>query len=165
MINKSLFEATCQITDLARTAQALRIDDAIKQGYHQQMNTIQFWEYFATLRLDFGRQSGKSSYIAKHAQPGDIVLVESASLKDNMKRSLACNMNDDVHVACAVGFAAGIRTQGTIPQGATIWIDDANWTFQVSGGIRFRDILCEVAVRSNAYTPGVGSDIRFVCLG
>lgn len=165
-MDTKIFEATGLIVDLARQAQDIRISNAKECGYHQQMNTIEFWEYFATLKMDFGRQSGKSRYIATHAKSGDVILVDRSCLVDNMRRTLACHQIDDVHVTTVVGFASGRGKQKTIPQGATIWIDDASYAFRYAlGGITFRDVLCEAAVRSNAYAPGVGADIRFVCLG
>jgi len=63
------------------------------------MGTISFAYEFCTVQVNAGRQTGKTSYIASRARPGDLVVVANTAMKKHFRDYYA--LQDGIEVFTA----------------------------------------------------------------
>lgn len=110
------------IVDMARA-----VNQAHRKEFYQRHHDIyasmspeHYAREFKTVRVDVGRQIGKTSYLTRTAVDGDVILVGKASFV----RPLTSNLDVQVHVV-------SINVVDTYPTSIlkmhhTVWVDDAS---------------------------------------
>lgn len=86
------------------------------------LSAFMYAHQYKTVRVELGRQTGKTTYIANEAKEGDVIVVrtkESALIRGELstKATLISSFGQLVNVPAA-----------TLKYGGTVWIDDANYT-------------------------------------
>lgn len=111
------------IIEMAREAnRALRKDlHERRLDMYMSMGAVAYAQQYKTVRVDIGRQIGKTTYMTRTAVAGDVILVGKASLA----KMLTSNFNVEAHVI-------SINMVDTYPQAMlnwhhTVWVDDASF--------------------------------------
>lgn len=88
---------------------------------YMSMSPESYAQQYKTVRVDVGRQIGKTTYMARTAVAGDIVVVGKASLA----KMLTSNFDVQAHVLSI--NVIDQYPQQTLGMHHTVWVDDASY--------------------------------------
>lgn len=113
----------CNLIQMAREANRAHRKDLHERrlDMYLSMDPVAYAQQYKTVRVDTGRQIGKTTYMTRTAVAGDVILVGKASLA----KVLTSNFDVKAHVI-------SINVVDTYPQAMldthhTVWVDDASF--------------------------------------
>lgn len=96
--------------------------------HRQYLSATQYAREFCTVQLDIGRAVGKSTYIAQHAEPSDMVICSNYNSMWHFER-ITLGYRAKFELATLDNFRNPERFRGRRQSDLrrTIWIDDASY--------------------------------------
>lgn len=97
--------------------------------YRKMHSCSQWSEEFCTVKIDNGRQVGKSTFVKNHYRLGDVVIVPNTSIareynRENIRNVFTVNQVEALYHTNQYGIKNGYCDRSINP--SHIWIDDAN---------------------------------------
>lgn len=115
-----------ELMPLLRTA--IELNDKIRLSrlsMLSNMRAIDFAKKFATIKLDIGRQTGKTTSIVLLAKDGDAIITHNMANADHV-RALLSTLRPSAKID-VYSSLANVGVMGSSNPTRTVWINDANY--------------------------------------